>query len=164
MDKFFTWLDATVDWLEMIATCLMVIIIFVQVVFRYFFNNALAWPEEIARYLFCWGTYLAVSISMRGDNNLRITILLDALKDPWRKYLNLCCSAVNICFFFLLIYLTFDLAMEVRELDEMMISLPVPVWIAWAGLPVCFLLITIQAVRNFYLIATNQIMPSSECK
>ena len=164
MRKIFLVLDDAIDWLEMIATCIMVLIIFLQVLCRYFFNNALAWPEEIARYLFCWGTYLAVSISMRGDNNLRITILLDALHEPWRKYLNLGCCAVSIGFFLLLIWLTADLTIQIKELDEMMISLPIPVWIAWAGLPICFLLITIQDIRNFYLIATNQIVHKSECQ
>ncbi len=157
MEKFFKWLDTITDWVEMTATCLMVIIIFIQILFRYCFNSALAWPEEIARYLFCWGTYLAVSISMRGDNNLRITILLDALGRKWRKRLNMFCSFVNACFFMLLIYLTTDLTLQVRDLGETMISMSVPVWIAWAGLPICFSIITIQAIRNLYLIATDKI-------
>ena len=84
MSKLFKYLDSVTDWLEVTATSIMVIAIFIQVIWRYFLNNALPWPEEIARYLFCWGTYLAVAISMRGDENLRITILLDALPNPLR--------------------------------------------------------------------------------
>ena len=157
MKKFLRCLDELENWLEMIAMLLMVVIVFIQVVFRYCFNNALAWPEEIARYLFCWGTYLAVAISMRGDNNLRITILLDALGPVWRKRLNLACCFVNICFFLLLVWLTWDMTMQVRELDEKMISMDVGAWLAWLPLPFCFALITIQAIRNFYGIATGQI-------
>lgn len=44
MNRFFEWLDRVTDWVEMIATCLMVIIIFIQILFRYCFNSALAWP------------------------------------------------------------------------------------------------------------------------
>lgn len=157
MNRFFEWLDRVTDWVEMIATCLMVIIIFIQILFRYCFNSALAWPEEIARYLFCWGTYLAVAISMRGDNNLRITILLDALSPKSRKRLNMFCSFINSCFFLVLIYLTGDITLQVRELGEAMISMAVPVWLAWAGLPLCFAVIALQAMRNLYLIATDKI-------
>lgn len=157
MSKLFKYLDSVTDWLEVTATSIMVIAIFIQVIWRYFLNNALPWPEEIARYLFCWGTYLAVAISMRGDENLRITILLDALPNPLRKTLNMLCCTVNILFFTLLVYLGFDITFQVKELEEYMVSMPVPIWYIWLGLPISFILITIQAIRNLFLIATDQI-------
>lgn len=94
---------------------------------------------------------------MHGDNNLRITILLDALSPKSRKRLNMFCSFINSCFFLVLIYLTGDITLQVRELGEAMISMAVPVWLAWAGLPLCFAVIALQAMRNLYLIATDKI-------
>ncbi len=41
-----------------LMTVLMTIVILVQVVCRYFFNNALPWPEELARYAMVWLTFM----------------------------------------------------------------------------------------------------------
>ena len=43
------------------ALGLMVVVILLQVVFRYIFNNALAWPDEAARFLMLWMTGLRLS-------------------------------------------------------------------------------------------------------
>jgi len=56
-----------------IAQALMVLVILLQVFFRYVLNNALAWPDEAARFLmlwmtglaapsaFCWGGFVAIT-------------------------------------------------------------------------------------------------------
>ena len=38
----------------------MSIIIFIQVIMRYVFQNSLTWSEELARYMFVWLVYFAV--------------------------------------------------------------------------------------------------------
>ncbi|MDA9735148.1 TRAP transporter small permease subunit, partial [SAR116 cluster bacterium] len=42
--------------LAWIAIFLMVIVILLQVFFRYVLNNALPWPDELARFLMLWMT------------------------------------------------------------------------------------------------------------
>ena len=44
------------------ALALMVLVILAQVFFRYVLNNALAWPDEAARFLMLWMTALIVRI------------------------------------------------------------------------------------------------------
>ena len=43
----------------------MSIIIFIQVVCRYVFQNSLTWSEEMARYMFVWLGYFSVSYTAR---------------------------------------------------------------------------------------------------
>ena len=43
----------------------MSIIIFIQVVCRYVFQNSLTWSEEMARYMFVWLVYFSVSYTAR---------------------------------------------------------------------------------------------------
>ena len=40
------------DLLMVVLLCVMSLLIFVQVIMRYIFNNSLSWSEELARYLF----------------------------------------------------------------------------------------------------------------
>lgn len=51
--------------LAWIALALMVVVILAQVFFRYVLNNALAWPDEAARFLMLWMTAFMAPSAMR---------------------------------------------------------------------------------------------------
>lgn len=61
------------------ALALMVAVILAQVVFRYVFNNALAWPDEAARFLMLWMTALMAPSAMRWGGFVSIDMVPAAL-------------------------------------------------------------------------------------
>ena len=62
-----------------IAMGLMVLIILLQVVFRYVFNNALAWPDEASRFLMLWMTGLIAPSAYRWGGFVAIDMIKDLL-------------------------------------------------------------------------------------
>ena len=44
-----------------LLTVVMTVLIFVQVIMRYVLQSSLSWSEELARYLFIWMAYFAIS-------------------------------------------------------------------------------------------------------
>lgn len=62
-----------------IALGLMVAVILLQVLFRYVFNNALAWPDEAARFLMLWMTGLIAPSAFRWGGFVAIDMLPLAL-------------------------------------------------------------------------------------
>jgi len=65
--------------LAWLALALMVVLILLQVVFRYVFNNALAWPDEGARFLMLWMTGLVAPSAFRWGGFVAIDIVPRAL-------------------------------------------------------------------------------------
>lgn len=61
------------------ALAVMVAVILAQVVFRYAFNNALAWPDEAARFLMLWMTALMAPSAMRWGGFVSIDMVPAAL-------------------------------------------------------------------------------------
>jgi len=61
--------------LAWVALALMVVLILLQVVFRYAFNNALAWPDEGARFLMLWMTGLVAPSAFRWGGFVAIDIV-----------------------------------------------------------------------------------------
>ena len=61
------------------ALALMVAVILAQVVFRYAFNNALAWPDEAARFLMLWMAALMAPSAMRWGGFVSIDMVPLAL-------------------------------------------------------------------------------------
>ena len=58
-----------------IAILLMVIVIIIQVFFRYVLNNALPWPDELARFLMLWMTGLIAPSAYRWGGFVSIDML-----------------------------------------------------------------------------------------
>ncbi len=62
-----------------VAIGLMVVAILVQVFFRYVLNNALPWPEELARFLMLWMTGMIAPLAYRRGGFVAIDMLEAAL-------------------------------------------------------------------------------------
>lgn len=63
----------------MVCMMVMVVIILVQVFFRYVLGNALAWPEELARFLMLWATSLMAPTAYRRGSFVGIDMLVSYL-------------------------------------------------------------------------------------
>ena len=65
--------------LAWVAILLMVIVILLQVFFRYVLNNALPWPDEAARFLMLWMTGLIAPSAYRWGGFVSIDMIISAM-------------------------------------------------------------------------------------
>lgn len=72
-----------------VALAIMVFVILLQVFFRYMLNNALAWPDEAARFLMLWMTGLIAPSAFRWGGFVAIDMLPQALPTRPAAVLNL---------------------------------------------------------------------------
>jgi TRAP-type C4-dicarboxylate transport system permease small subunit len=56
-----------------------VLITFIQVLFRYIFHLSLAWSEELARYLFLWLAALSAAYAFKTGSHFALRFLVDRL-------------------------------------------------------------------------------------
>ncbi len=73
--------------LGVVAMVLMVLVILLQIFFRYVLNDALAWPEEAARGLMIWMMALVVPTAYRHAGFVSIEMLPDLLPAKIRAVL-----------------------------------------------------------------------------
>ena len=74
--SFVLMIGRNIAWM---ALGVMVAVILLQVIMRYVFNNALAWPEEAARFCMLWMTGLIAPSAMRWGGFVAIDMLPQAL-------------------------------------------------------------------------------------
>ena len=72
INTFILRIGRQVAWM---AILLMVIVIIIQVFFRYVLNNALPWPDEVARFLMLWMTGLIAPSAYRWGGFVSIDML-----------------------------------------------------------------------------------------
>ena len=88
------WLDANIERVLLMASLIVIIFLMsYQTLGRYILvevlglNLNLAWTEEASRFIFIWMTYLAVPISIRHRNMIRVTAVVDRLSKRWQDAL-----------------------------------------------------------------------------
>src|SRR6056297_3593095 len=59
----------------------MAVVVFLQVFFRYALNNPLSWPEETARILIVWLTFVGGYMAMREKKHIGFNLLVKKLPD-----------------------------------------------------------------------------------
>ena len=72
VNTFFLRIGRNFAW---IAIFLMVVVIMIQVFFRYILNNALPWPDEVARFFMLWMTGLIAPSAYRWGGFVSIDML-----------------------------------------------------------------------------------------
>jgi TRAP-type transport system small permease protein len=67
----------------------MTFVILLQVLFRYVFNAPLSWPEEAARYMMVWMTFLILPYAYRAGLMVRLETLAGRLPMQYRRWLEI---------------------------------------------------------------------------
>ena len=94
INTFFLRIGRQFAW---IAIFLMVIVIIIQVFFRYVLNNALPWPDELARFLMLWMTGLIAPSAYRWGGFVSIDILERFLPKLLSTLLTIFILFVSLC-------------------------------------------------------------------
>ena len=80
----------------------MIVIIGLQVLFRYFLRNPLRWSEQAARFLFIWCTFLGVPVVFHGKVSMSFDMLIDMVKGKKRDIISIVihCIIIALALFF----------------------------------------------------------------
>ncbi len=67
-------------WLAIFLLALMLVIVDIAVFMRYVMNDALAWSEEIAKFVMVWLTFIVAPIGLRMGAHVGIEVLVGSLR------------------------------------------------------------------------------------
>lgn len=141
---------------------LMVILTFMQVVFRYAIEQPLSWSEEGAKYLFMWATYTGASIAFYEGKHINVTLAFAYFKsERFKAGVLLLADAFCMWFLLVFIYQGAIVSQRVFALGQFSPSLPwLPIGITYLAIPVgCFFMffnVLAYAIRHFHTMATGQ--------
>lgn len=144
--------NLTIDALAVIAAMLLgivMILVSIAVVSRYFFGDAQAWVIEMAEYILLYSTLLGSPWLLRRDGHTKVDIVLNLLSPRHRALLNAYCSVLGTLVCMVLLYysvLTTYSAYE-RELILMKIF-NMPKFVPLAVIPFGSFFLTIEFMRR----------------
>ena len=132
------------------------IIIFVQVVSRYVFNNSLTWSEEVGRYVLIWITFLGASIGVKKYSHIGIDFLYEKLSVKNKTFLDFIIVSMGLFLAFLMLFYGWRLAYMVRFQKSS--ALLIPMIIPYLALPISGLLIFVHYFNDLINLFSNRKM------
>ena len=104
--------------LELILCSLLVsivIITFVQVLFRYVFQFSLAWTEELARYIFLWLAALSIAYAFKTKSHFALTFLVDRVQKKYRNVIYKTVNVLMLLFLSIFVWKSFEYTLSVID-------------------------------------------------
>jgi C4-dicarboxylate transporter DctQ subunit len=122
-------------------------LLFVNVIMRYIFHNAIYWSEELVRYTMVWLIFLGGSQVAKNEGHIAVDVVLRALPLSGRKFMNCLLDCVGIAFCLILAYFSYIQTERVYLSRQVSPAMEMPMWIAYAAIPVGGLFMAIRYVQ-----------------
>ncbi|MDO5548801.1 MAG: TRAP transporter small permease [Eubacteriales bacterium] len=148
--KVIKWLDRHLE--ELLLAVLLIaitIVMVVQIIMRYVFQNSLTWAEELSCILLVWSGFLSVSYTLRRNTAMRLTMLVAAFPRLVRNAVLLLTQILVMVFFGLLT--TYSLAL-LSNTQQITPALGLPMVYVYASVLIGCALSTIRAAQNVFRI------------
>jgi C4-dicarboxylate transporter DctQ subunit len=153
MSLFFSRLGRILDQFEKyvagITLGFAALLVFLQVILRYFFGYSPSYFSELIRYSIVWSVFIGGSYALRQNKHLAIDILLLRMSERTRQFVQIFASAVGAVFCLYLAYMGWLVVLDTMHLGERSSSaLGVPMYIPRLAVPVGAFLLFIRFVEK----------------
>ncbi|MFA5527608.1 MAG: TRAP transporter small permease [Peptostreptococcales bacterium] len=101
MKKFKNAIDKInqcVEYVTIVLIAVMVIVVFLQVIFRFIIERSLAWSEEMARYLLIWVTFLGASIGMKRKSHIGVEVVVNLFSERIQVFIRIITNMIMMVF------------------------------------------------------------------
>ena len=156
MQQIFTALNTVLKFIGGGTLAALIVIIFCQVIRRYIFHSAMAWPEEMAKYLFVLLAYCGAVLTMYSNKNLRVDALLTICSPKICHLLNILTQLVTACYCAAAAFFTYEMMMEVRDMEQMAASMDIYIWPTWIPIPIGFGIMAVYAFMHLILLVRGE--------
>jgi len=123
------------------------LVLFCNVIFRYFLKDPIFWANEASIFMMAWVTFLGGSLSLKNKSQASITFLVNRFTEKNKKVLNIVTHIVILASLGFLIYLSFDWIFSLTGTKSS--SMRIPMWIPYLSVPVGLTFAFIHILNHF---------------
>ena len=150
MKRFFKVYDKFEEYILVASIVATVSIIFFQVFMRVLFNSLIVWSEELARFVFVWRVWLAVSLVTRRRGHLSIVLLYNKVKGIPAIVLKSVAQIVTMLFCAFLVVTGWEVMMNMFGTGQTSPVLVMPLWVLYLCIPFSFSVTLLRLLHQSY--------------
>lgn len=132
------------------------VIMTIQIVSRYVFNDSISWGEEYCRYGLVYSTFLAFPVCIKRRITLKIDILMDLFPKKARWVLELIGNLASIFFYGYFAYSSIAVIKAQYLSGVVSAIVKMPLWVVYVIVPIGFFLAFLRQIWDTYLYVTGK--------
>lgn len=140
--------DHVEEYLIVLLLALMSIIIFVQVIARYVLKSSLPWSEELARYLFVWLAYAAISYGVKLNAHIRVDVVVTLLPEKLGKLIRVLADLLFLALAIVLLFYGWKVTSFILHSSQDTPALGIPMGVVYLAVPTGFALTAIRLIQS----------------
>ncbi|ACL19840.1 Tripartite ATP-independent periplasmic transporter DctQ component [Desulfitobacterium hafniense DCB-2] len=144
LDTIQTKLEKTVVSLGMISATL---ILFINILYSAVSGSTLPWAAEITQYIMVWVIFIGASLLMRSTGHVTMDLIARFIPKKTVLYLDIFIYAVVCAFLTYLVYIGWNMTLDVYSTGQTMTTLNASMVWVYLGFPVGVLLMAINALK-----------------
>lgn len=160
--NFFTrslaWLE---DGICALALGSVSLIIFAQVLLRYFWNYTPDWSEELSRYLIVWTIFIGTAIGVRNNIHIGVDALLRLLPHRLKLTMEVLLNVIGTAVSIVLIWLAIQFIQETIEYEQLSPSMRISMAIPYMAMPVGLGFAVIHFIHDIVKLFTTHEEPTA---
>lgn len=147
MLKFFNKFE---EYLLLFLFPLMVCVVFIATVARYFDLFPMFWGEELARYIMIYLAYIAAGLAMKHGAHVGVSFLVDKIKSKKIRFGFDIFRIVAILFFTsTIVFMISEIIISQIKIGQTSPALFMPIWVMYAAVPFGMILVSVRAIQSF---------------
>lgn len=128
-----------------------VVLLFVQILLRQFFQYSLPWGEELATYLFVWFAYLGAVVAAKMSAHNRVSFHFRFFPPIVKKVCETLADLLWVGFNLYFAWLSYDFVFHRMNLFWKSQTIGLPMKYFYMILPIAFVLMSVRILWNNYL-------------
>ena len=148
----FKWLDTHLEETIMIISAILItVVILLQIIMRYFFKNALSWPEEFSRFCYIYFVFMSIGYSIRNKSMLNVTMLQDFMPKRMQMLLDIIIQISMAVIFGVFTYYSTEVIRATLLSGQKATALQIPMTIPYFAAFLGILTATFRSVQSAFL-------------
>jgi TRAP-type transport system small permease protein len=147
--RFRRILNITEDVVTIVSSIFLVVVVFLQVFFRYALNSPLAWSEELARFIFIWLVFISSAVVLRDDSHMSMNYFVNLMPKKVRTIIDIVSKGIISAFMVMCLFQTAKI-MRITA-TQLSPSLTIPMSLIYFAMFVGFTLMLIDYATRIIL-------------
>jgi TRAP-type C4-dicarboxylate transport system permease small subunit len=157
--KLLRTVDKFEEILASLSLAVMVVLISMQVFFRYVLDNSLIWSEELSRYLLIWAVYIGCSFAAKEDRHLEVTFIRTLLGPRGNRVIISFSYLVTIIFCGFCVIWGVEMLEFLGRTGQRTQTLGVSVYWVYLSLPVGMALMGFRMLQRLWIVGVKGQLP-----
>lgn len=156
MRKLNNILDHIEEIFGVIVFSVMCLVVLWAVICRFILHLPFPYGEELARYLMIYGIFIGVSIGVRRSSHLGVEVLNNFLPKGLLHVVDIISQILSVVLYVAFFWFSLLLTQNIMKNGQTSAAMHIPMWIAYAALPIGFALSIIRSAQMTLKVIRNE--------